>query len=88
MEVVGNLVSANKGYVQNNMGSLEDVVTCLKDLVELYPKHIEKEDKHFFHPCMEYFSQREQDSMLQEFWNFDKQMIHEKYQKMVEQLGK
>jgi hemerythrin-like domain-containing protein len=55
----------------------------LKELAEFYPKHIEKEDKNFFFPCMEYFTKNEQDVMLDEFWEFDRNLIHEKYRKMV-----
>jgi hemerythrin-like domain-containing protein len=52
-------------------------------LVTLYPAHIEKEDKRFFYPCLEYFSREEQDKMLAEFWEFDRKMIHEKYQNVI-----
>ncbi|MGE5790278.1 MAG: hemerythrin, partial [Syntrophaceae bacterium] len=61
----------------------------LKELVDFYPGHIEKEDKRFFFPCLEYFTQAEQDRMLQEFRDFDRNMIHEKYRTVVENfLGK
>ncbi len=52
--------------------------------MKFYPVHIEKEDKHFFLPCLGYFSKEEQDIMLGEFWEFDRKMIHEKYRKVVE----
>jgi hemerythrin-like domain-containing protein len=48
--------------------------------------HIEKEDKHFFIPCMIYFTQKEKDQMLEEGWEFDRKMIHEKYQNIVKEL--
>ncbi|MDO8715580.1 MAG: hypothetical protein Q7J73_02050, partial [Dehalococcoidales bacterium] len=47
-------------------GSLEEIESCLKELVRFYPAHIEKEDKHFFYPCLEYLSEKEQQDMLQE----------------------
>ena len=47
--------------------------------------HIEKEDKHFFIPAMDYFSRDEQQKMLDEFREFDRKMIHEKYRAMVGQ---
>ena len=61
---------------------------CLKTLTEFYPGHIEKEDKHFFFPIMEYFSKDEQDVMLAEFYEFDRNMIHEKYNKVAEAIEK
>jgi hemerythrin-like domain-containing protein len=60
------------------------VLTQLLKLVEFYPEHITKEDKNFFIPCMQYFTRKEQDDMLNEFWEFDKKLIHEKYRKIVE----
>jgi hemerythrin-like domain-containing protein len=63
-----------------------EIMNLMSQLVEFYPKHIEKEDKHFFIPVMKYFSQEEQDQMLQEYWDFDKTLIHEKYEKVVESL--
>jgi hemerythrin-like domain-containing protein len=52
----------------------------------LYPPHIEKEDKRFFFPVMEYFSPQELDAMIHEFKEFDEKMIHEKYEKLVKFL--
>jgi hypothetical protein len=42
----------------------------------------------FFHAMMKYFSADEQERMLAEFWEFDRNMIHEKYKRLVEELGK
>jgi hemerythrin-like domain-containing protein len=85
-KTVGRLVTAREDYVKGNIDSLGEILDSMKQLVTLYPAHIEKEDKHFFYPCMEYFSKPEQDDMLQEFWEFDRKMIHEKYQKVVDEL--
>ena len=57
----------------------------MKILVSFYPKHIEKEDKLFFIPCMDYFTDIEKDKMINEMWEFDKNMIHEKYTNIVEE---
>ncbi len=66
------------------MVALEEIVARLKTLVALYPPHIEKEDRHFFIPILDYFSAEEQDEMLQAFMEFDRKMIHEKYKLVVE----
>ena len=83
---VRGLVAAKEEYVKGNLGSVENILDSMKKVVELYLTHIEKEDNHFFYPCMEYFSKPEQDAMLGEFWDFDQKMIHEKYQKVVDEL--
>lgn len=83
---VKKLVEATEQYVQGKGEALEAIQSLVRDLVTFYPSHIAKEDKHFFVPCMEHFTKKEQESMLQEFWDFDRQMIHWKYRTLVERL--
>jgi hemerythrin-like domain-containing protein len=62
----------------------------LQTLVEFYSKHIEKENKAFFLAVRAYFNftEDEDQAMLSKFWEFDRQMIHDKYKAMVEGLEK
>ena len=66
--------------------ALNDFTQAIKTITDLYPRHIEKEDKHFFLPCMEYFNAQEKDKMLEEFREFDQELIHEKYKASVAHL--
>ena len=81
-----NLEEAMKGYTNGNAEALNQVCKFLNDLSVFYPKHIEKEDKTFFLPSMQYFTLQEQDAMLREFWDFDKKLIHQKYRKVADEL--
>jgi hemerythrin-like domain-containing protein len=83
---VKKLAEANGKYAKGDKSAIPDIVCNMEFLVGFYPKHIEKEDKHFFIPCMDYFSQVEKDNMLNEEWAFDRKLIHEKYAKIVEAL--
>ena len=83
---VSGLVTANKEFLLGDTGALKMMTVFIGALVQLYPAHIEKEDKHFFIPVMDYFSPEEQDAMLKEFREFDRKMIHEKYEKVAEEL--
>jgi len=85
-KMVSNLVSAKKAYTGGSTESLKDIIACVTELVRFYPAHIEKEDKHFFYPALDYLSKEEQNNMLEDFWDFDRKLIHEKYQGMVEEL--
>jgi hemerythrin-like domain-containing protein len=85
-ETVRQLLSAKERYAKGDAAALKEIIGILKKLVEFYPVHIEKEDKHFFLPCMDYFSKEERDAMLQECWDFDKQLINEKYRQLVERF--
>lgn len=87
-KLVSELADAMERHRRSNTNASRDVKTCLQKLIAFYPAHIEKEDKHFFYPCLSYLSKQEQDSMLQEFWEFDRRMIHERYQMLVEEMEK
>ena len=49
-------------------------------------EHIKKEDKIFFPDSEKYFSEDELEELLNEFLEFDRTMIHEKYKLVVEEL--
>ena len=82
-KTTARIVDGKERYLKGEKGSLDGIVDCLSTLAEFYPKHIEKEDKHFFIPVMKYFSQDEKDFMLKEGYEFDKKLIHEKYENIV-----
>ncbi len=76
------LVAARNKYLLGDESQLSVIIDLARQLANFYPRHIEKEDKHFFYPCQEYFTKEEQAKMLAEFWEFDRKMIHEKYNKV------
>lgn len=86
-KTVGDLLDAKIRYFAGDDSALDIVVEKLEFLVDFYPRHIEKEDKLFFPAMMKYFSPEEQEEMLAEFWEFDRNMIHEKYRHLIEGLG-
>ena len=81
------LVEANTRYRDGDETALTEIAVKLKTLTEFYPKHIEKEDKIFFPSSRNYFTDEEDQAMLEEFWEFDRKMIHEKYKSVVEGLA-
>jgi hemerythrin-like domain-containing protein len=78
------LVEANNRYRNGDKSALAEIVSNLRWLVDFYPKHIKKEDKVFFPSARSYFSEQEDQAMLNEFWEFDRKMIHEKYISLIE----
>jgi len=87
-ETTGKLVKAKENHLRGSNEALTELLHYLGELVDFYPRHIEKEDKHFFIPCMEYFSPSGKDELLKRMWEFDRQMIHQKYTNVVEQIEK
>ena len=86
--ITADLVKSAAAYQNGDKGALPLVKQSLQKFVDFYPKHIEKEDKVFFPSAMKYFSESEQQSMLDEFREFDAKMIHAKYGSIVESLEK
>lgn len=84
-QVTGRLVEANSRYMKGDEGALPEIFECIRTLIGFYPKHIEKEDKHFFLPIMGYFSKDEKDAMLMEGYRFDADLLHEEYQKILQE---
>ena len=80
------LVEANRRYRNGDESALVDIVVRLETIVDFYPKHIEKEDKIFFPASRAYFTEEADQAMLAEFWEFDRKLIHEKYQSVVADL--
>jgi hemerythrin-like domain-containing protein len=78
------LVEANTRYRNGDENALTDIAANLKTLTDFYPRHIEKEDKEFFPSSRNYFTDEEDQAMLAEFWEFDRNMIHEKYKSLVD----
>ena len=82
--LVAKLVAAKDRYLAGDSSAKTEAMNLLGKLVEFYPRHIEKEDKHFFFPCMDLFNKGEKDAMLEEFHGFDRQLIHEIYRDVVD----
>ena len=87
-QTTSQLEAAKNHYYNGKKEELSVILEKMGSLATLYPRHIEKEDKHFFLPCMDYFSRKEKDDMLEEFWRFDSTLIHKKYSEVVEKMQK
>jgi hemerythrin-like domain-containing protein len=85
---VAGLLDAKKRHFAGDDSAVGLVIEKLEFLINFYPRHIEKEDKVFFPSMMKYFSAEAQEKMLQEFWEFDRNMIHRKYRDLVDELGR
>jgi hemerythrin-like domain-containing protein len=83
-KIITNLELARESYLKGEPDAVRAIVTICKSLVQFYPGHMEKEEKDFFTPSLEYFSKREQQEMVQKFWEFDKDLLLAKYLKFID----
>ncbi len=82
-KINSELTGFNQQYKNGFKDSVADIYKHLKTLTTFYPEHIKKEDKVFFIPSMDYFTDKEKDKMLDEFREFDRNLIHEKYKGLI-----
>ena len=85
-EITAQLLEINERYKKGDEKTVNALADSLQSLIDFYPKHIEKEDRHFFIPVMAYFDAPEKAAMLNEEYEFDRTLIHEKYKNIVTQF--
>jgi hemerythrin-like domain-containing protein len=85
-KIVEDIETAKERYIIGEKNAPADIVGSLNIIIEFYPRHVNKEEKHFFIGAMDYFTNEEKDRMLKAFEDFDARLIHEKYKKMVSRL--
>lgn len=84
---VAAIVELNERYKLGERATAGAIKEIISWLASFYPVHIRKEDDRFFPDAEAYFDERELAGMLERFWTFDRDMIHEKYRKLFESLG-
>ena len=68
--------------IKSNASSL----ICVLPISRVLPQTHREGDHVLFPSCRAYFTDKEDQEMLAEFWEFDQKMIHEKYKSVVEGL--
>ncbi len=85
-KTVGILMEATERHLAGDSHALREAAAAMHELALFYPTHIEKEDQRFFLPVMDYFADEEQQAMLDEMAEFDRQVVHEHYCGVVDAL--
>ena len=80
---IRRLVAARQRLLEEKNGAAQEIQEILGILTALYPVHIEKVDRHFFLPVMDYFTKKEQMDILERFREFDERLIHRVYGDIV-----
>jgi hemerythrin-like domain-containing protein len=85
---VGDLVEDTEKWSRGEYQSIDNISDNLRKLVELYPRHIEKEDKQFFFPCQDYFTKKERENILLAGYRFDQNFTNVNYKDRMNTLIK
>ena len=81
---VAELGEAVTQYADGRLDARDKILDSLRAISRFYPAHIAKEDKHFFLPVMQLFSQAERDEMLARGHEYDSQLLHAHYLQIIE----
>jgi hemerythrin-like domain-containing protein len=87
-EKVKTIVELNERYKSGDKKVVLQIKEIILWLAAFYPVHIEKEDKEFFPKSEKYFNTAELEAMIEDFWKFDRNMIHEKYQNILRSISR
>lgn len=79
-KAVARLARVRERVLKAEASAARDLASLLEDLARFYPAHIEKEDRDFFLPCMDYFTEEERVRMLDEGREFDRSLLHTYYE--------
>ena len=85
---VEEIIRLNSEYKKGQKNVVTKIIEIINWLNKFYPVHIKKEDEVFFPKADTYFSNEELEQMLKDYYEFDAKMIHEKYNKLYEELSK
>ena len=85
--MVREIVELNEKYKNGDRSVVPAINNKVIWLAGFYPVHIRKEDAVFFPDTEKYFNQTELDTMLNTFYEFDRNMIHEKYQNIYKVIS-
>ncbi len=84
---VKEVVDLNEKYKGGDRKVVPMIVDAIIWLAGFYPVHIKKEDAEFFPNTEKYFNKSELDNLLNKFYEFDRNMIHEKYQNVYKGIS-
>ncbi len=81
---VGRLAMVRERVLKGDTSAVGDLTILLEELVRFYPAHIDKEDRNFFLPCMDYFTEEEQAEMVEEGREFDRALVQTYYENLLD----
>lgn len=86
--IINGLENAREAYLKGEPEGADSIVAVSQSFADFYPGHMEKEEEGFFPIAMDYLSRREQQEMVKRFWDFDRELLLEKYLKFMDRYDR
>jgi len=77
------MAEASQAYQEGQPAAVSEIAKHLGWLVDFYPRHIEKEDKQFFVPAMDYFTREEKDDLIARGYALDSRLLHQEFEDLL-----
>ena len=84
--VIEELIKSTEAYANGSQNEIDNIIARLRDFVDLYTQHIKEEDDAYFIDVMQYFTQAEQDELIQNFWRYTIKLMDKKYEAIIDLL--
>ncbi|MDD2678564.1 MAG: hemerythrin domain-containing protein [Candidatus Nanoarchaeia archaeon] len=78
------IIKTTAEYFKGRTTQIDELIKILEEFKKLYIEHAEFEDNHFFKEALEYFSSKEKEQLIQDFFKFNIRMVDEKYKNLIE----
>lgn len=82
-ELTADLETAAERWEDGEEAACDDIIEAMQGIADLYPDHIATEDRNFFIPVMEYFSDDEKEEMMEKMWDFDHELFTALYTECI-----
>lgn len=82
-KTVARLAAVRERVIKGEASAARDLAALLEDLAKFYPAHIDKEDRDFFLPCMDYFTEEERAWLLEEEETFDRNLLTTHFESLL-----
>ena len=87
--LVNEIQELTDTYRKGDESILQQLTNTLQKLTLEYTNHFKKENEQFFSAIInEYLTKEEQQQIIEEFNDFDRTRIHEKYDQVIDQIKK
>ena len=83
-KTVARLAAVRERVLKGEASAVRDLAALLEDLAKFYPAHIDKEDRDFFLPCMDYFTEEERARLLEEEAAFDRNLLNTHFEGLMD----
>ena len=87
-DVITRLAKDRGKFIQGNNDVIPEMMELLGEIVDYFPKHLDKEDKRFFGDILDYFTEEEKKKLSEEIVEYERNFLRESFATKIAHLEK